>query len=67
MNLIAQASVMMETLGWWVEPISMKDVWRFAGMRSGALFVMITGRPKMGLLHAGSWDFLPQVGHLHLY
>ena len=47
MNLIVQASVRMETLGWWEEPISMKDVWKFAGMRSGALCVMITGQPRM--------------------
>ena len=60
-----QACVMMETLGWWEEPISMKDVWRFAGMRSGALCVMITGQVKMRLWHADSWDMLPLVGHLY--
>ena len=53
---------MMETLGWWEEPISMKDVWRFAGMKSGAQCVMITGQVKMRLWHADSWDMLPQVG-----
>ena len=43
----------------------MKGAWRFAGMRSGALSVMITGQPKTELWHADSWDFLPQVGYLH--
>ena len=39
----------------------MKDVWRFAGMSSGAPFVMITGRALMPKWLAGSWDILPQV------
>ena len=63
MRYYLQASVMTETLGWWVEPISMKDVWKFAGMRSGVLCVMISGQLLMLQLPADSWDSLPQARH----
>ena len=56
--------MIMETSGWWVEPISMKDVWRFAGMRSGALCVMISGQALMQQLPADNLDMLPQVINL---
>ena len=61
-----QASVMMETLGWWEEPISMMDVWRFAGMKFGALCVMISGQLLMQRWLADSWDSLPQARHWYL-
>ena len=66
MRYYLQASVMMETLGWWVEQLHMKDVWRFAGMKFGALCVMISGQLLMQRWLADSWDSLPQARHWYL-
>ena len=61
-----QASVMTETLGWWVEQLSIMDAWRFAGMKFGVLCVMTSGPPLMLQLPADSWDSLPQVRNSYL-
>ena len=66
MRYYLQASVMMETLGWWVEQLSMKDVWKFAGMKFGVLCVMISGLGLMLQLPADSLDSLPQARHWYL-
>ena len=51
----------METSGWLMDQQSPKVVWRFAGMNSGALFVMISGQLLMPKWPADSWDSSPQV------
>ena len=51
----------METSDWWVGQPPMKDVWRFAGIGSGALCVMTSGLCLMQQLPADSWDSLQLV------
>ena len=46
----------METSDLSMEQQHLKDVWRFAGMRRGALCVMGTGLQVMHKWPADSWD-----------
>jgi len=46
-----------------MEAMRLKDVWRFAGMKSGEQCVMISGQVLMESWLAGNWDFLQQVLH----
>ena len=39
-----------------MEALLLKVVWRFAGMRPGALYVMDSGQVLMHEWPAGSWD-----------
>ena len=48
----------MEASGWSMEQQLFKVVWRFAGMRLGAQYVMNLGQDMMHKWPADSWDTL---------
>ena len=51
-------TVLMETSGWLMEEMSLKDAWKSVSMEHGAQCVMIFGVGKMLLLRADNWGFL---------
>jgi hypothetical protein len=48
----------METSGWLMEEMNLKDAWKSVSMERGAQCVMIFGVAKMPLLLADNWDSL---------
>jgi len=60
------SSVQMVTSDWLVVLHLTRDVWRFAKMQSGELYVMIAGITLMLLLLAGNLDSLEQMLRLFL-
>ena len=55
-SLFDQCCARMETSDLSMEQLHLKVVWRFAGMRPGALCVMICGQDLMHKWPADSWD-----------
>ena len=51
----------MGTSDWLVVQYQGRDVWKCAGMRHGALSVMVYGQPTMPMWPADNWDSLDLV------